>query len=99
MNIINAKIWSAALRSGDWKQTRNNLKVGSHFCCLGVAHECLGLSLTDGEIDETSSYDPIKRALDIDDIQKEKFVVMNDAERKTFDEIADYIDSQISAVT
>lgn len=28
--------WIAALKSGDYKQTRNHLRVGDSFCCLGV---------------------------------------------------------------
>jgi hypothetical protein len=97
MNIINAKIWSAALRSGEYRQVRNNLQIGSGFCCLGVAHECLLLRQAHGDISEITSYEPIRDALGIDEIEKEKFVVMNDAEGKSFLQIADYIDAQIAA--
>ena len=31
-----AKKWIAALRSGEYKQARGHLRVGSNFCCLGV---------------------------------------------------------------
>ena len=31
-----AKKWIAALRSGEYKQTKGHLRVGSNFCCLGV---------------------------------------------------------------
>lgn len=32
----NAKKWVAALRSGEYKQTKNYLKNNEGFCCLGV---------------------------------------------------------------
>ncbi len=31
-----AEKWIAALRSGEYKQTRGNLRQGDSFCCLGV---------------------------------------------------------------
>lgn len=33
----NAKRWVAALRSGEYKQTKNKLRSEDAFCCLGVA--------------------------------------------------------------
>lgn len=39
MNTINkerARVWVAALRSGDYKQASMALRVSDKFCCLGV---------------------------------------------------------------
>jgi len=37
------KKWVEALRSGKYKQYREDLKGDSSYCCLGVANECLKL--------------------------------------------------------
>ncbi len=31
------KLWTEALRSGDYKQAKSRLEVNGAFCCLGVA--------------------------------------------------------------
>ena len=36
MNHAIAKQWVAALRSGQYKQTKNTLRDGDSFCCLGI---------------------------------------------------------------
>ena len=36
-NKENIRKWVEALRSGEYKQGRELLRVGDHFCCLGVA--------------------------------------------------------------
>jgi hypothetical protein len=42
--------WVAALRSGEYGQTKNELTNGRNFCCLGVACEISGLGeWVDGE--------------------------------------------------
>lgn len=38
----NAKAWVAALRSGEYQQTREVLFDGTGYCCLGVACELYG---------------------------------------------------------
>jgi hypothetical protein len=35
----NARAWVRALRSGKYKQGKNQLRSGDRFCCLGVACE------------------------------------------------------------
>lgn len=35
----NAKLWVAALRSGEYKQCKRILSDGESYCCLGVACE------------------------------------------------------------
>jgi hypothetical protein len=36
MNPEIKKLWVEALRSGDYKKGKNQLRSGSKFCCLGV---------------------------------------------------------------
>ena len=36
MNERIKKLWLEALRSGEYKQTKNYLRTGDGFCCLGV---------------------------------------------------------------
>lgn len=36
-NIDEIKIWIAALRSSEYRQTKNALQDGLGYCCLGVA--------------------------------------------------------------
>jgi hypothetical protein len=38
----NRKLWVEALRSGEYKQTKSNLRTTEGFCCLGVACEVIG---------------------------------------------------------
>ena len=40
----NAKKWIKALRSGEYKQTKEFLRIGDKFCCLGVACDLYGKS-------------------------------------------------------
>lgn len=56
------KKWVAALRSGEYKQTKEQLRFGDSFCCLGVAcdlaREDLGIDWKGGTFDTHSSYLP-----------------------------------------
>jgi hypothetical protein len=47
----NTKKLIAALRSGEYKQTRKALRIGDRFCCLGVAENirgCKWIPVTNG---------------------------------------------------
>lgn len=95
MNIENAKKWVQALRSGRYKQLVGSLRddIGEHFCCLGVAHECLVGPLHN---DRQERYSAVRRALGIDTSMTDKLWMMNDRDRKSFAEIADYVDAIIA---
>ena len=41
MKSEDKKIWTDALRSGEYKQGRRNLYFDGKFCCLGVAYVVL----------------------------------------------------------
>lgn len=88
--------WIDALRSGKFKQTKNNLKDGTGHCCLGVlcelSPEKFKESLKDGFFEE-ELIDFIYwsgMSMAMMDVLAQK----NDS-GKTFDEIADYIEENL----
>ena len=96
--------WTAALRSGQYNQGLGHLmtKQGT-YCCLGVAcavakegltrEETLRLGTGVGDRHISDIVPGILQTLDIDEDIINTCIEMNDTERKTFAEIADYIDA------
>jgi hypothetical protein len=80
--------WVEALRSGRYEQGRKALRFQGEYCCLGVLCALEGWPT---ESDTTDPYQPIERLLGDYDV----FVKMNDVERLTFPEIADYIEANL----
>lgn len=97
------KQWSDALRSGRYKQHRggwvDNLDNPLSFCCLSVALKEAGkfdewsTAHKDYDSKYTASY-VAKNLLNLETINN--FIKMNDKLQNSFEEIADYIDSQES---
>ena len=98
--------WTAALRSGQYKQTQATLMRNAggenSYCCLGVACAIAkeGLTRRDTRLPNNRNDRTIEDivpgimdALDLDDDLIAWCIDMNDDERKTFDEIADAIDA------
>lgn len=88
--------WVAGLRSGDYAQGCGSLLAfdgeEARYCCLGVLTEQLH---GEGIWDEV----PCGRTYwAIDDTDLDSLVHMNDSERKTFAEIADWIEENIDVV-
>lgn len=103
--------WLAALRSGEYRQAPGALQANdaSGFCCLGVLcdlavkrHPELGMRWGFENITEADScisnfpprsFDQMLGNLDlyVDDLMH-----MNDRDDKSFDEIADFIEANIS---
>jgi hypothetical protein len=79
--------WQKALESGEYQQGLGTLydKETNSYCCLGVAAKLENIQTT------TQSYFKIEEiyGLTIDDTNK--FIKLNDEERKTFKEIAEFI--------
>lgn len=48
--------WLTALRSGDYSQTRQNLRDTSGFCCLGVGYDVLGGKWHSGTREHVTEY-------------------------------------------
>lgn len=101
-----AKRWVAALRSGEYQQTRGTLRDDNGFCCLGVACDLyygrdrwesrngLGYFISDMC---TSLPDDVRRALGLRDVEGNyshgSLMLLND-EGATFSEIVDIIESE-----
>lgn len=94
------KEWVAALRSGKYKQGRGKLRhQNDTFCCLGVLIDVMGEEWyvvagnyrCDGLTTSLSD-----RLLDVTELTSESTLMkMNDDKRKSFDEIADWIDENL----
>lgn len=83
--------WTAALRSGKYKQTRGSIKTPDGFCCLGVGQELLGW--TERE-DVADIFEWCKNSFNFSAGNvSAKLIDMNDVQGKSFLEIADYLDS------
>src|SRR5689334_10310233 len=101
--------WVAALRSGDYKQGHTFLRFKDTFCCLGVA--CDVLFGPDGWVDRgftgfhygANSYSsPSPELLDkmgLTSSAMNQLITLNDAERKSFPEIADWIEEYVAVVS
>jgi hypothetical protein len=88
--------WVAALRSGEYKQCKNQLHANGGHCCLGVAEIVLGVKSTDkyvlkgeGIPIELSCYHS-NEAVDLIN----ELTEMNDS-GISFLEIADYIEANL----
>lgn len=90
--IVNKQLrdeWVAALRSGKYKQTTGALFRGEACCCLGVLCRVAGVeSLAVPAMTDIWERRPYKRiGYDL--------VGMNDNERRSFAEIADWIEANL----
>ncbi len=83
--------WINALKSGEYKQGKGALYVDGHFCCIGVGCSVKGASIEDLD---GRSYWPLNQDFSVDLMQDEQeaLVCLNDTKKKTFPEIADYIE-------
>jgi len=97
------QLWVDALRSGKYEQTTGQLLKDGRYCCLGVACEVAmyhGVIFEyDGENgDLTGNFvgDWLEITTDKGPYTQEKLIDLNDKEKKSFSEIADYIESCLS---
>lgn len=87
--------WVAALRSGEYRQVSGRLRKGDGFCCLGVLCTVADMPITqDGEtLVETGDYGPLDALLGREHVLQ--LYRMNDNSRRSFQEIADYIEANL----
>lgn len=91
--------WTADLRSGKYKQGRYSLYVKStgKYCGLGVLGLCMGLNedtlAGKGLLDIVCKYKSIECPLSNKEV--DHLMRLNDTEKKTFEEIADYVDENL----
>ena len=86
--------WTAALRSGKFKQCTNTLHRNGGHCCLGVAEIVLGLKSEDSKVLEGEDFPEIIRGKAGKNPHVADLTEMND-NGKTFSEIADYIEANL----
>ena len=84
--------WIAALRSGEYEQTREMLMLDyddqRRYCCLGVLAKVAG-------IDGYPSYHEIRSQSGLTTSDQDVLFKMNDKDLKNFSEIADYIEENM----
>lgn len=95
--------WITALRSGEYTQGQNYLKANGNYCCLGVLCEVYGgfkettrptgASLFNGGV--ALFNDEMLDAVGLKFRTAENLMQMNDAYRKSFNEIADWIEENL----
>ena len=87
--------WVEALRSGKYKQGRDQLQNGDTYCCLGVLCVVAGLPIFSGNSTDPGnvSYQGIYD-LGVHHLTCPKLWSMNDSGRP-FPEIADYIEANL----
>lgn len=82
--------WIAALRSGKFKQGHGTLKCGEYLCCIGVGYViCTG---DQPQLDRTAA---AAEAIGLSGDEQEELIAMNDGRRKSFPEIADWIEKNL----
>lgn len=102
------KRWVAALRSGKYKQTQGQLRLGSSpeyhsYCCLGVLCEISGLGhwqsasggmFVDTQYNHSNAQLPftLSKQLGLGPLQQEYLTRLNDVHVATFARIADIIE-------
>jgi hypothetical protein len=92
--------WVAALRSGEYEQGRRQLRAGDTYCCLGVL--CVVASIPLNGIG-TSCVSPSGADLDyrpLRDLLGDRggageLMAMNDLDRRSFAQIAAYIEANL----
>jgi hypothetical protein len=84
--------WVAALRSGEYQQTTGQLRKRDGYCCLGVL--CAAIA---ADYDPGNGFLPMKFADEagISGKVESSLIEMNDTQRKTFPEIADWIEENL----
>ena len=95
--------WIEALRSGDYVQGQERLRTGDCYCCLGVLCDVIDPTLWKPDETFITHYlydgfskilpDKIKDELGVSIGQMAELVRMNDSEKCTFDQIADFIET------
>jgi hypothetical protein len=81
--------WLAALRGTEYTQARNTIGSGACLCCIGVAGAVKGFSQQ--SFGTLSTY-TVGYAVGLSESAISILMRMNDEFKKSFDEIADYIE-------
>lgn len=110
MNPSVKRAWVEALRSGEYPQAQARLydRFADGYCCLGVLCDVIDPhkwrsdgayeAVVDGEVIRMHDTlaGPVLDALGMPEDVADRLMDMNDQDGKSFDEIADYIESSTS---
>ena len=99
--------WVKALRSGEYIQTRGELRacLTNNFCCLGVLCDIMkeefggewedgGCFIFQGDLAGGDIPTDLRETIGLSYEDQEFLTVMNDDERSSFKEIADHIEKE-----
>lgn len=92
------RLWLEALRSGEYKQGQYYMRNGGTYCCLGVLQEVAqkaGVVFTPDWGSTSFIPSPVGKWIGIDFQKGEDLAAMNDS-GESFNQIADYIEREIS---
>lgn len=103
--------WIAALRSGKYKQGRNNLNNNGAYCCLGVLCEVYLENCDEPKIEKRTEIgydnlvfyggwsaglpDEVHVWSGLSNLSPSQLIYLNDKANKSFAEIADYIEEKL----
>ena len=84
--------WLQALRSGDYKQGTGDLQSGGCFCCLGVLEKVIK-----GKVKkhQSASWPSCGDQVRLSRPACRRLITMNDVEKKSFAQIADWIEENL----
>ncbi len=99
MGAVNAELkakWVEALRSGKYRQGREQLRDHDTYCCLGVLADVRGYKWPERDVDVpgNNDYCPEQVADALSETEATELALMND-EGQSFAEIADYIEQNL----
>ena len=84
--------WVEALRGGEYQQNFYNVGQGTKLCCVGVGGAISGLN---PDVHNGSGSGQCAAALGLTMAQAQVLFDMNDNDKKSFSEIADYIEANL----
>lgn len=84
--------WLKELRGTRFTQYRGAIGKGTELCCIGVCGAAAGL---DQNVDWLT--ENVSKKIGISSAKRQKLVELNDLEKKSFAEIADWIEINIPA--
>jgi hypothetical protein len=99
--------WMEALRSGDYKQGRQKLRIGkgknTRMCCLGVLADVINPDgwtpqnhwFVDGDDSRDELSDSVLHRVGIRVGQQAELISLNDEQMKSFDDIAHFIEREL----
>ena len=93
------KKWVGALRSGKFRQARENLQVVTNkrhsYCCLGVLARVAGEKVDDVREGTGALSQSFRRRVGLTSRSEDKLIGLNDGNEQPFSMIADWIEAHL----